>query len=86
MHWGSPLIIELLPGLSVFFLLVSLPYEGVLEELRPWETLAGGLIKEALQEGFEFWGHVLWEFHWVLYYQMDECVDWVGVEGWGAHE
>ena len=66
MHGGRPLIIEFLPRFAVFFLLVSLPDKGVLEQLWPRKPLTWRLIQETLEEGLEFWAHVLWEFNWIF--------------------
>ena len=83
---GSPIGVELMADLTVFLLLVSLLHKWMLEELRPGESLTGSLIEETLQEGFEFGRHVVWELDRVLHDQVDQRVDTVCVEGWGAHE
>ena len=86
MHWCSPLIIELLACFTILLLLVSLLDKRMLKQLRPWEALTWGFIKESLKERFELWGHILWEFNWVLDNKVYQCVYGVGVKGRGAHE
>ena len=82
----GPVRIELVTNLPVLFLLVGLLHEGVLQELGPREPLTRSLVKQALEEGFELWRHVVRELDWVLHDQVNQRVDAVGVEWRCAHK
>ena len=53
MFVGGPVRVELMADLPVLLLLVCLNHEGVCEQLRPRQALAGRLVEKALEERFE---------------------------------
>lgn len=58
----------------------------MLEELGPRQSLARGLVEQALQERFELGRHIVWELDGVLNNQVNQRVNTVCVERWRADE
>ena len=77
---GGPVVVKLGSDLPIPLLDICLHDERMLEELRPSKPLIWGFVKQTLEERFELWRHVLWEFNGVLHDQMDQSVDTVSVE------
>ena len=83
---SCPVIVELSSDFAISFLNICFCNERVLKELWPGKSLVWCLIQKTLEERFELWAHVLWEFYRVLHNQVYKSVDTVGVERWGTLE
>ena len=81
-----PLVIEFSPDLPILPFLISFPYKGMLEKLRPCQSFTWSLVQKPLQETFEFRTHIFRELHRVLNNQVDECINAVGIERRGSHK
>jgi hypothetical protein len=77
---SGPIVVKLGSYLPISLLNICLDDERMLEKLRPSEPLIWGFIEKTLEERFELWRHVLWEFNRVLHDQMNQSVDTVCVE------
>jgi len=82
----SPLVVELCPNFSVLFLLICLPYKGMLQQFRPCQSFARRLVQKPLQETFEFWTHILRELDRVFHDEVNQSVDAIGVKRRCAHK
>lgn len=83
---SGPVGVKLVAQLAIFLLLVGLLDEGVLQQLRPRESLAGRLVQQTLQERLELWRHVVGELHRIFHDQVDQRVDTVRIKRRCAHE
>ena len=72
---SRPIVIKLGSNFSVFSLLIIFKDEWMLKKIGPGQSLVWSLIKEALQERFEIWGHIVWEFDRVLDNQVNQGIN-----------
>ena len=75
MFSSCPLVIKVGSDFSVLLLLICFFDKGMMKEVGPAESLTGSFVKKSLKKRFEFWTHIVREFHRVFDDQMNQCVD-----------
>jgi hypothetical protein len=83
---SSPVVVKLSSNFSISLLDIGLLHERMLQKLRPSESFVRSFIQKTLKEGLELWRHIFWELYWILYDQMDQCVDTICVKRWSSFE